>query len=202
MVHERGRWLEVVTLVVPGFNDSDTNCATLRGSSSRSTATFPGMSRRFIRLQNDRPACHRHAATHPRAEMGVEEGLRFVTPQRTGTRRFVGKHVLPELPELLVERTGYLIRNYQLTGGGRCPKCRAAISGIWPTGGAAIVRTGDSTMDYHQRMPRTSEAELKSEFRMTNLFRRSSSNVRPRRSRDSSTPTTPSSCDAWLKLFA
>ena len=156
MVHERGLWLEVVTLVVPGFNDSDTELRDIarflvsvdRDIPWHVTAFHPDYK------MTDPPATATRQLIRA-AEMGVEEGLRFVyagnAPGRVGSWE---NTYCPNCRELLVERTGYLIRNYQLTGGGRCPKCRAAISGIWPTGGAAIVRTGDSTMDYHQRMPR------------------------------------------------
>ena len=40
----RGIWVEVVTLVIPGMNDSPANSGTRRASSSVSAVTFPGMS--------------------------------------------------------------------------------------------------------------------------------------------------------------
>ena len=41
-LHERGIWVEVVTLVVPGFNDSTRSCATSPASSSPCRPTSPG----------------------------------------------------------------------------------------------------------------------------------------------------------------
>jgi hypothetical protein len=32
----------------------------------------------------------------------------------------------------LIERFGYLIRDYQITDNGCCPKCGTEIPGIWP----------------------------------------------------------------------
>ena len=51
MVHERGIWLEVVTLVIPGFNDSDGRAAP-GGRLPRlgQSATFPGTSPRSTRI--------------------------------------------------------------------------------------------------------------------------------------------------------
>jgi hypothetical protein len=37
----------------------------------------------------------------------------------------------PQCSETLIERYGYLIKNYRLTEDGRCPKCSIAIPGRW-----------------------------------------------------------------------
>ena len=42
MVHERGLWLEIVTLVVPGFNDSEAELRQMARFLAPSTATFRG----------------------------------------------------------------------------------------------------------------------------------------------------------------
>ena len=39
----------------------------------------------------------------------------------------------PQCSETLIERHGYLIKNYRLTPDGHCPKCAAAIPGRWST---------------------------------------------------------------------
>ena len=88
------------------------------------------------------------------AEIGVEEGLRFV---------YVGNlpgHVngwentrCPGCGDTLIERFGYVVRQYRLTGEGKCSKCGATIPGIWPTD-TAQVTTGKSTADYYRRLPR------------------------------------------------
>ena len=41
-IHERGIWLEVLTLVIPGFNDSETSCGRRPRSSPRCRPTSPG----------------------------------------------------------------------------------------------------------------------------------------------------------------
>jgi len=53
MVHERGFWEEIVTLVIPGFNDSEAELKRAADSSPRFRRTFPGTSPRFIRITHD-----------------------------------------------------------------------------------------------------------------------------------------------------
>ena len=43
MAHELGLWVEVVTLVIPGFNDSTEELMEAGGSLPPSPQTFPGM---------------------------------------------------------------------------------------------------------------------------------------------------------------
>ena len=156
MVRERGLWLEVVTLLVPGFNDSE---AELRDIARFLVSVSPDIPWHVTAFHpdyklTDPPATTTHQLIRA-AEIGAEEGLRFVyagnAPGRVGPWE---NTYCPHCGGALIERTGYLIRDYKLTGDGKCPKCQAPIPGIWPTGGAAEVRTGDSTMDFYQRRPR------------------------------------------------
>jgi len=134
MVHERGLWLEVVTLLVPGFNDSETEL--------RAIAKF------LASVSRDIPwhvtAFHQdYQMTDPRnttvsdliraAEIGVEEGLQYVyagnLPGRVGEWENTR---CPKCRETLIERYGFMVRSYQLTAGGQCPKCAHPIPGVWP----------------------------------------------------------------------
>jgi pyruvate formate lyase activating enzyme len=155
MVHERGLWLEIVTLVVPGFNDSEEELraiAKFLASVSRDipwhvTAFHPDYK------MTDPPATQARQLVRA-AEIGVEEGLRFVyagnLPGRVGPWE---NTYCPACREMLIERFGFLVREYRITADGKCPACRAAIPGIWPHG-AAEVNTGHSMADYYQRLPR------------------------------------------------
>ena len=59
MVHERGFWLEVVTLLVPGFNDSEAELRELaRFLGLRQPGHPVARDRVSSGLQNDRPAGH------------------------------------------------------------------------------------------------------------------------------------------------
>jgi pyruvate formate lyase activating enzyme len=156
LVKERGLWLEIVTLVVPGFNDSEAelrDIAKFLASISRDipwhvTAFHPDYK------MTDPPATTANQLVRA-AEIGVEEGLNFVyagnVPGRVG--RWENTYC-PNCCELLIDRVGYLVRDYRLTTDGKCPKCATVIPGIWPAGGAADVRMGDSMTDFYQRVPR------------------------------------------------
>ena len=68
-------------------------------------------------------------------EIGREAGLRYIyagnLPGRVGhwenTR-------CPQCDETLIERYGYLIKDYRLTQDGRCPHCATEIPGRWAPG--------------------------------------------------------------------
>jgi pyruvate formate lyase activating enzyme len=89
------------------------------------------------------------------AELGAQEGLRFVyagnAPGRVGPWE---NTYCPNCREKLIDRSGYLVREYKLTPDGKCPSCRAPIPGIWPATSAAKVTLGESLADYYSRRPR------------------------------------------------
>jgi pyruvate formate lyase activating enzyme len=156
MVKERGLWLEVVTLIVPGFNDSEDE---LRAIAKFLTSVSRDIPWHVTAFHPDYKLADPPATTARQlvraAEIGVEEGLHFVyagnAPGGVGQWE---NTFCPNCRERLIERSGYLIRDYKITGAGNCPKCQAAIPGIWPADGPAEVRAGGSMVDYYQRMPR------------------------------------------------
>jgi pyruvate formate lyase activating enzyme len=142
MVRARGLWLEVVTLVVPGFNDSDEE---LRAMAKFLVSVSPDIPWHVSAFHPDYKMTGPPATTVRQliraAEIGVEEGLHFVyagnLPGRVGPWE---NTFCPQCHTALIERAGYLVQEYRLTGEGKCPKCRMTIPGLWPGGGAAEVR--------------------------------------------------------------
>lgn len=132
--HGMGLWVEVVTLVVPGFNDSTDELMDAA---------------RFIRSVSDGIPWH-VTAFHPdykmtdppptsvrtllrAAEIGQEAGLKFVYAGNIPGR--VGEYentLCPNCRAVLVERSGYRIHSYRISAGGTCPGCGAAVPGVWP----------------------------------------------------------------------
>jgi len=156
MVHERGLWLEVVTLVVPGFNDSEAelrNIARFLVSVSRDIPWHVTAFHKAYQMTN--PPNTEAAQLVRAAEMGVEEGLRFVyagnAPDQVGRWEDTW---CPNCHARLIDRCGYSIREYNLTADGKCPKCQVSIPGIWPTAGAGQVHTGGYIAGCHSRFPR------------------------------------------------
>lgn len=155
MVHERGLWLEIVTLVIPGFNDSEEE---LRGAAKFLASVDRDIPWHLTGFHKD------YKMTDPpdtearqlvrAAEIGREEGLRFVyAGNRPGQVGALENTHCPSCNATLIERIGYLIRDYHLTADGRCPSCQTAIPGIWPSD-PSTVRTGNTVNAYRQRLPR------------------------------------------------
>ena len=156
MVHERGLWLEVVTLLVPGFNDSEAELRQIAQFLAGISRDIPWHVTAFHKNYKMTDPPNTAAAQLIRAaEIGTEEGLRFIyagnLPGRVGPWE---NTYCPNCREKLIDRSGYLVREYRLTPEGKCPGCGTVIPGIWPATGAAEVQIGQSTADYYSRLPR------------------------------------------------
>jgi len=135
-LHAMDFWVEIVTLLIPGFNDS-------RDELSRLTSFVAGVS-------PDIPwhvtAFHRdYKMTDPEnttpemllaaADIGRANGLRYVyagnLPGQVGYRE---ETRCASCGGRLVGRYGYHVREYRLTSDGRCPACRASVPGRWSAG--------------------------------------------------------------------
>jgi pyruvate formate lyase activating enzyme len=133
MVYERGFWMEIVTLIVPGFNDAP---ADLRRMAEAIVAIAPTIPWHVTAFHQD------YKMTDPRnttagdliraCELGREVGLQFIyagnLPGRVGPWENTW---CPSCGDLLIERLGYQILQQRVTPDGRCPSCGARIPGIW-----------------------------------------------------------------------
>jgi len=130
--HEMGLWVEVVTLVVPGFNDSNEelwDAARYLASVSLDVPWHVTAFHPDYKMESD----HTPSSTLLRAaEIGQEAGLRYVyagnLPGRVGTYEDT---LCPNCGKRLVQRRGYTIIDYQITPDGKCPGCKTVIPGIW-----------------------------------------------------------------------
>lgn len=142
--HSRGLWVEVVTLVVPGFNDSSEelmDAARYIASVSKDipwhvTAFHPDYK------MTDPPPTPLKTLLRA-AEIGQEAGLNYVYAGNLPGR--VGEYentYCPQCRALLVERIGYIIRDYRLTAEGKCPQCATSIAGLWHSTPQHVQRHG------------------------------------------------------------
>jgi pyruvate formate lyase activating enzyme len=154
MLHERGIWLEVVTLVIPGFNDSETELREAARFLASISLDIPWHLTGFHKdYRMTDPDDTRPEQLMRAAEIGTEEGLRFVyAGNRPGQVGEWENTRCPSCRETLIERVGFLVRSYRVTSDGHCPRCQTAIPGVWPAD-PAEVRTGDLTT-YGLRLPR------------------------------------------------
>lgn len=132
-LHAMGFWLEIVTLVIPGFNDSNEELTRTAEFIASASADIPWHVTAFHKDYKMTAPDDTSPETLMRAaEIGKKAGLHFVyagnLPGRVGdleNTRCSSCH------ELLVERYGYLITQYRLTADGRCPNCNKAAPGRW-----------------------------------------------------------------------
>ncbi|HTY88499.1 MAG TPA: AmmeMemoRadiSam system radical SAM enzyme [Candidatus Acidoferrum sp.] len=138
MVHQRGLWLEVVTLLVPDFNDDSQELRDLARFLASVGRDIPWHVTAFhpdYKMTGPRPT--RPGDLMRAAEIGVEAGLRFVYAGNASGRVGPWENTrCPGCGATLIARAGYLIHEYKITAGGKCPRCDETIPGLWPTEGA------------------------------------------------------------------
>jgi pyruvate formate lyase activating enzyme len=131
-LHEQGFWLEIVTLVVPGMNDSD---AELKDIAEFLVSVSPDIPWHVTAFHPDykMPDPPRTSAdTLLRAvAIGDRAGLHFVyagnLPGHVENRE---NTYCPGCHALLIERVGFRVRSNRLNEG-RCPDCTRTIPGFW-----------------------------------------------------------------------
>lgn len=127
-----GFWVEIVTLIVPGFNDG--------------SEELNGMAKFLAGVSTDIP--WHVTAFHPDYKMtdpprtpvetliracdiGRAAGLKFVyagnLPGMVGNRE---NTCCPNCNELLIRRYGFYVKENRMDGG-QCPKCRCDVPGVW-----------------------------------------------------------------------
>ncbi|RPI55010.1 MAG: AmmeMemoRadiSam system radical SAM enzyme [Acidobacteria bacterium] len=132
-LHDMGVWLELVTLLIPGFNDGDDELKRLTEFVAGVSSDIPWHVTAFHGdYKMTDPPSTTPAMLKRAAAIGAEAGLRYVyagnAPGKVGG---LENTCCPHCHELLVERSGYLIRGYNLTPTGACPSCGTAIPGRW-----------------------------------------------------------------------
>ena len=131
-IHTMGFWLEVVTLVVPGFNDSDDELARMAAFLADISPDIPWHLTAFhpdYKMDGPQPT---PASTLVRAAtIGREAGLRYVyAGNLPGAVAQLENTRCPACARTLVERRGYRILSNALPAG-RCPDCKIPIPGRW-----------------------------------------------------------------------
>ncbi len=133
MVHARGFWAEIVTLVIPGFNDAEDELRRAADFIASVSPDIPWHVTAFHKDYNMTSNENTTAGQLVRAcETGRAAGLRYVyagnLPGRVGRWENTFCHACDAL---LIERHGYVIRQMRIPPDGRCPSCATAIPGVW-----------------------------------------------------------------------
>jgi pyruvate formate lyase activating enzyme len=132
-LHAMGIWVEIVTLLVPGFNDSQQELAELTGFISGVSADIPWHVTAFHKdYKMTDPDDTSPDDLLKAVEIGKNSGLRYIyagnLPGKAGRWE---NTCCPACGMLLVERRGFRILDYRLTAEGECPSCTQGIPGRW-----------------------------------------------------------------------
>ncbi|HXD16802.1 MAG TPA: AmmeMemoRadiSam system radical SAM enzyme [Vicinamibacterales bacterium] len=132
-LHGAGVWVEIVTLLVPGFNDSD---AELTGLTQFIAGVSPDIPWHVTAFHQDYkmtdPANTTPAMLLRAAGIARAAGLRYVyagnQPGRVGDLEHTH---CAGCGDRLISRHGYFIQDYRLQADGSCPRCGHKAPGIW-----------------------------------------------------------------------
>jgi pyruvate formate lyase activating enzyme len=135
-----GIWVEVVTLVIPGFNDSNEELWDAARFLAELSVDIPWHVTAFHKDYKMTTPDNTGPQTLIRAaEIGREAGLRYVyagnLPGNVGEYETT---CCPRCSYQLVKRSGYVIQKYKITSEGNCPKCGEKIAGVWPKDSSAV----------------------------------------------------------------
>ena len=140
-LHQMGIWVEIVTLVVPGFNDSDDELKRMAEFLASVSPDVPWHVTAFHKdykmtdPENTSPETLLRAA-----RIGRKAGLRFVyvgnLPAQAGDWENTR---CPDCQALLIERHGYRIHRYRISSSGSCPSCGKKIPRRWDASFAGQV---------------------------------------------------------------
>jgi pyruvate formate lyase activating enzyme len=142
--HEMGLWVEVVTLTIPGFNDSSEELWDAARFIAGVSKDIPWHVTAFHKDYKMTGPDNTDARTLLRAaEIGREAGLHFVyAGNASGRVEEYENTFCPNCNQRLIVRSGYVITEYKITSSGTCPKCNAKVAGLWPADPSTVELNG------------------------------------------------------------
>ena len=132
-LYQMGFWLEIVTLLIRGFNDSDDELRRLTEFLAGISPHIPWHVTAFHKdYKMTSPEDTRPEDLLRAAEIGRGAGLRYIyagnIPGMVGDLEDTHCH---NCGKTLIKRYSYLVEDYRLSPEGCCPFCGAAIPGKW-----------------------------------------------------------------------
>lgn len=142
--YEAGLWVEVVTLIVPGFNDSNAELWEAARFLAGISPDIPWHVTAFHKDYRMLDADNTPVKTLMRAaDIGREAGLHYV--YAGNIHGHAGEYedtLCPHCNATLIKRSGFTIRAYHITGEGACPHCGTQIAGIWSDEPGGVLLNG------------------------------------------------------------
>ena len=130
LMHDLGVWVEVTTLIIPGWNDTEAELKEIAQFIKGVSNNIPWHVTAFHPTYRmlDRPPTPVETLRRAR-EIGLEEGLKYVyqgnVPGEGGENTYC-----PKCGTLVIARYGFSILENKLQDG-KCPKCNQALDGVW-----------------------------------------------------------------------
>src|ERR1700758_3208023 len=134
-IHGMGLWLEIVTLLIPNFNDSDDELRKLTDFVASVSRDIPWHVTAFhtdYKMQGDDQRDTTVEDLLRAVEIGRDAGLRYIyAGNLPGMVEEWEDTRCPQCNKTVISRYGYFISDYHLTPEGRCPNCAHQIPGRW-----------------------------------------------------------------------
>jgi pyruvate formate lyase activating enzyme len=132
LMKKLGIWVEVTTLVIPGYNDSDEELADIAGFIASLDKDMPWHISSFYpnyKFTQEKPT---PLATLKKAyEIGKEKGLKFVYLGNVHTD-YGENTYCPSCSQMLIDRLAYYVKRSNIEKG-KCKFCGQTISGVFRT---------------------------------------------------------------------
>jgi pyruvate formate lyase activating enzyme len=132
-LHQMGVWLEIVTLLIPGFNDSNEELQRAAEFLASVSVEIPWHLTAFHKdYKMTDPEDTRPEDLLRAREIGKRAGLHYVyagnLPGRVGNSEDT---LCRSCGTTLIKRYSYLVEDYRVTPNGCCPSCGSSIPGRW-----------------------------------------------------------------------
>jgi len=130
-LREKGIWVEVTTLLVPGMNDSPEEMRDIARFLARLDPDIPWhISRFFPHYKMTHTAPTPMQTIEAAVRIGEEEGIRFIYCGNVRDDRRESTWCR-HCGALLIRRAGYTILQYEIGPDGACPSCGGICPGVW-----------------------------------------------------------------------
>ncbi len=131
-VYKRGFWLEIVTLLIPDFNDSEEEIRQMAQFIAEVSKDIPW---HITAFHPDYKMTDKRYTTKDdllkAARIAKEEGINFVYLGNLPGLKDWENTICPNCGNRLIERRGFRVIEYNITEQGTCPNCLTKIPGIW-----------------------------------------------------------------------
>jgi pyruvate formate lyase activating enzyme len=131
LLHKNNIWIEIVTLLIPGYNNSKKEISEIASFIKNISEFIPWHITAFHPDYKMLSCSSTSSASLSEAvEIGKQTGLKYIYTGNISSLREYENTYCFECGNLLIERYGYNVRRNIITGNA-CPECKTLIHGCW-----------------------------------------------------------------------